>query len=710
MIPKKVMKSRLFAVMLTAATATASQAGYGQDTPTPTFHRDVRPLLVQRCFGCHRASGWAPFSVLDFADVRDRAQSIGEAVRSGAMPPWLPDPVAVTFAEQRRLPADEVETIERWVAGGALEGEPENHLDVPQFAEGWQIGEPDLVLRLDDTFTLPATGPDVYRNFVIPIAVREPRWVRAVELRPDDRRLVHHARMLVDTTGSARRLDDADPLPGYDGMLIDEAQFPDGHFLGWAPGKVASKGSPDLAWRLQPGTDMILQLHMLPTGQPERVGASIGLFFSDVAPSRSLAILQLGSKTINIPAGARGHLVEDDYVLPHDVLMVSVYPHAHYLGRSMESEAILPDGTRRWLLRIPRWDFFWQDHYRYEEPIPLPRGTRITMRFRYDNLDGDPTTTVRYGARSSDEMGDLLFQVIPAREEELDELRRDFLHHEIQLDIAGFEDALARNPDDVDSRQLLALSYLEVGRAEEAVAALGQVLVARPGSSEAHYNLGNATLSLGRPAQAMAHFDRAIELNPDNAEAHNNLAILLQQRGNLTAARAHYERAISSRPDHAYARHNLASALMAQGLRDEAIVYLRQALRLRPGYAQAHYTLAGALSAEGQGDEAIHHYREAIRNQPEYAEARNNLASELVSKGLLNEAIEQLRQAIERRPGYVLAHLNLAENLARIGEATEAIRVLEHALTLPSVADEAAVLQEIHRRLEDLRASSREPR
>lgn len=662
----------------------------------PTFNRDVAPLLFEKCASCHRPEGAAPFSLLSYRDVRSRAWQIVDVTDSGFMPPWLPEPGFGAFAGERRLTAEERSLLREWVEGGAPEGEPADLPAMPELSGKWRLGEPDLVVEMSRSYTLPPEGEDIYRNFVIPIPIQSRTFVRALELRPGSPRVVHHVRILVDRSRVSRRLDEKDEEPGYDGMLVDAATFPEGLFLGWSPGKVPLDGDEALVWPVDSSTDLVLQLHLLPSGKPEDIRASVGLYFTDEPPRKRAAVLKLGSRTIDIPPGEASYTVEDSHVLPADVEAFGIYPHAHFLCREMQAFAALPDGTRTWLLWIKNWDFYQQDEYRYEAPVPLPEGTRITMRYVYDNSARnprnpfDPPRRVRWGSRSSDEMGDLLMMVLPRDPEKLGVLREDFRRKELLQEVAGYEKRLETDADDADVRHELAFAYMELGRAADAIAEWQGVVRARPGFAEAHYNLGGALAAEGRRSEAAAAFQRAIEARADYAEAHNNLGVLLSSEGRLEAAEESYRRAIELRPEYAFAHHNLGSALLARGEVEEAIAHLEKAVAIDPDYAQAHYTLGSALGREGRLEEELAHYQSALRARPDYPEALNNLGSVLTALSRPEEAVVPLREAIRLRPDYALAHFNLAEALAQMEELDEA--AIEYRKTLSARPDDPRAL------------------
>ena len=342
--------------------------------PPLTFTKDVAPIVFARCAPCHRPGEIGPFSLLSFRDVSQRLSQIADVTARRVMPPWKPEPGGTPFVDDRSLNADELRTLRDWIAQGAMEGDRRDLLR--RDARRLQLGAPDLIVTMSETYLLPADGGDVFRTFVLPIPTSAPRYVRALEFRPGNARAVHHANLGVDRTRSSRRLDQLDPAPGYSGGMVPEAGYPPGHLLGWTPGQ-RPRPSPDgMAWRLERDSDLVVQLHMQPTGKPEPVQVSVGLFFTEERPVREPVGLRLGSETIDIAPGDASHVISDSYVLPVDAELLAIQPHAHNLARRMEVVATLPDATSRALMTIADWDFRWQDVYRYAQPILLPKGTR----------------------------------------------------------------------------------------------------------------------------------------------------------------------------------------------------------------------------------------------------------------------------------------------------------------------------------------------
>ena len=550
--------SRLVALLITSC-ALLVNAGCGGEndlvTTDVTFSRDVAPIVFQNCSPCHRPGESGPFSLLTYTDVRKRARQIVEVTESRYMPPWKPEPGYGEFLGARGLSAGQIVLLRRWVDRGAPEGDPEDLPALPSWPEGWQLGEPDLEVEMPQPYTLPAGDGDVFRNFVIPLPLDGRRYVKAVELRPGNPRLVHHAVIMMDPTGAARKRAASEPEPGFGGMDVGEVQRPGGHFLGWAPGTMPYAVSDSLAWVLEPGADLVLQLHMLPSGKPETVQVRVGFFFSEKAPTHIPLLLRLGRKDIDIPAGASQYAIADSYLLPAAVDVLTVYPHAHYLGETMEAYATLPDGDTQWLLRIDDWDFNWQDYYRYARPVSLPRGTTVHMRYTYNNSRAnprnphDPPQRVRYGTQSWDEMGDLIIQVLPPTRADGDRLRRDYSRHWLRQEIEGYESLLTADPDNADHHHVLGLFYLASGAGHKAARHLQAALKLRPDFPEAHLNMATVMVRAQKFREAEQHLRRALDLRPEYGDAHLNLGMLLVQMRRGEEALPHLESAARMRPD-----------------------------------------------------------------------------------------------------------------------------------------------------------------
>jgi tetratricopeptide (TPR) repeat protein len=587
-------KSRLRGLICVVIVVLARSAGAQARV---TFAKDIAPILFEHCASCHHPGEIGGFSLLAYEDVRPRAAAIARVTRSRLMPPWKPEPGHGEFVGARRLTEQQIETIQRWVADGAIEGDRSDLPASPQFATGWRLGAPDLIVTLRDPYVVPAGGADVLRNFVIPIPVDRVRYVSGIEFRPGNAAVVHHANLRLDRTPSSRLMDEADPLPGFDGRLMT-GEFPEGHFLGWTPGQLPPLVAPGMAWRLDPTSDLVIQLHLHPGATPQAVQPSVGFFFTEHAPERLPLMLRLGRQNIDIPAGETRYEIDDEYVLPVDVDVYAVQPHAHYRARVIEGTATLPDGTRTWLISIPDWDFNWQDVYRYVQPVSLPRGTMLRMRYTYDNSTANrrnpdhPPKRVRWGQNSSDEMGDLWLQVLPRSEADRRQLRADFGPKVMAEDAVGYESMLAAGLDNVRLHQAAAAIYL----------------------------------SLGEKERAMTHLEAALRLDPQSVEANYNLGLALASERRFVESTDRFSRALALQPDHVAARVNLGAVLRAQGRVDEAIEQLREALRIDASNATAHTNLAGALASKGRVRAAIGEYRSALGIKPDSVEPLTSLA------------------------------------------------------------------------------------
>src|ERR1700693_315875 len=355
-----------------------------------TFNKDIAPILFQHSATRHRPAHSGPFPLLSYKDAKSHARQIAAVTQSRFMPPGLPDPGEFKFADELRLSDAQITTIAHWVEQGAVEGAPSDLPPSPKFAEGWQTGTPDLVIKAEKPYLLPASGSDQYWNFIFRTPVSRTRWLKAIEIRPGDKRVVHHANVLVDRTESARA-QESSPGSGFGGMEIkieSEAFDPDSHFLFWKPGTAPYTEPPDMALRLDAGTDLVLNIHLQPSGKAEEIQPSLGLYFTEQPATHFPMLLQLeNDRKLDIPPGEKNFVVTDEFTLPENVQLLAIYPHAHYVGKDLQAFAKFPDGTQQSLIHIPSWDLNWQAVFRYETPVELPAGTVISMRYRYDNSD-----------------------------------------------------------------------------------------------------------------------------------------------------------------------------------------------------------------------------------------------------------------------------------------------------------------------------------
>jgi len=451
-----------------------------------TFTEDVAPIVFNNCATCHRPGESAPFSLMSFEDVRPRGRQIAAAVASRRMPPWKAA-ADFPFEHDRRLTDAQIALVQRWVADGMPQGDPAKLPPVPAFADGWTLGAPDLVVKMPEAYEVPATGRDVYRNFVLPLDLPDDVWVKAVDFHPSARAVVHHSLFFLDTTGGARRADDADPQPGYAGGMAGAAAFGAGRGLlgafggrgrqggrgapggrdapadrdanpsaagglgGWVPGAQPTPLPDDLAIFVPKGADLVLSTHFHPSGVVQHEASTVALYFAKSAPTKRFQNIQLPPvfgllSGIKIPPGESSYSIADSWVLPIDVKVFGIGGHAHYLAKTMKLTATLPTGEVKTMLGIDDWDFGWQEQYQFDGYVPLPKGTRLDATITYDNSAGNrrnpstPPKNVMWGEQSTDEMGSVIVRLIATNPGELPQLSRAFGEHMREM-------AVARGPE-----------------------------------------------------------------------------------------------------------------------------------------------------------------------------------------------------------------------------------------------------------------------
>lgn len=543
-------------------------AGYtGRPHGTVTFNKDIAPIVFGHCATCHRPGEAAPFSLLNYGDVKKHSTQIVEVTRSGFMPPWLPEDRHIELQGRRRLSAEQRGLIEQWVQEGTSEGRAEDLPPLPKWSEGWQLGTPDLVVTMPEAYTLPAEGRDVYRNFVIPVPTKSARQVRGIELRPSSK-AVHHAFIRLDRTDECRQQDAQEPGPGFAGMTVPSSAYsPAGHFLGWQPGRGPSLAPEGLSWELPAGVDLVLLMHLQPRGKPEPIQASVGFYFTDMPPTNTPAKLSLKVYDIDIPPGAAHYDIEKTRKLPLDVDLLATLPHAHYLGRRLEAFARWPDGTRRTLLFIPEWDFNWQSDFRFAQPVFLPKGSELGLHFTYDNSTNNarnphqPPARVRYGLQTTNEMGELHFQLLahhPADRERLLQQEQDWVRADL---VEFYERHLGEHPADAEAMLELAKMRLLQGDVPVTETLVRQALALRPDLPDAHYSLGIVLMNQTNVIQAEQAFLAAIRLAPGHYKAHNNAGLCALRLGKLEDAAAQFREVLRLHPGDAIAQANLDLAL-----------------------------------------------------------------------------------------------------------------------------------------------------
>ncbi|MEM1249026.1 MAG: hypothetical protein AAGA81_20070 [Acidobacteriota bacterium] len=352
-----------------------------------TYAGEVAQVLHENCVSCHRTGDIAPMSLTSYDEARPWAKSILRAVQNGDMPPWHATPEHGKFKNDRRLSERELAILDRWVQQGAPAGDLAAAPEAPEFSSDWRLGEPDLVVTFDSV-DLPAGGPDVFRDLIQKTGLDEDRWIRAVEVLPQDRRVVHHV-IIYAASG------DGPPSSGWLGA--------------WAAGMDPMVFPPGTAKLLGKGDRLIADMHYHPADEPATDATQIGLHFYDGEPEKELINLWVQNSSFAIPAGVDNHKVTASHTFTEDSVVHALLPHMHYRGKDFTYVATYPDGRKETLLEVQGYDFNWQTNYELAEPLTLPKGSRIDCVAHFDNSTGnpdnpDPTKTVRFGNESFDEM------------------------------------------------------------------------------------------------------------------------------------------------------------------------------------------------------------------------------------------------------------------------------------------------------------------
>ncbi len=674
-------------IELCLAATQATRPVRAADTPAVTYSTHIAPLLYKNCTACHHTGGSAPFSLMTYADAKRWSISIQKVTASRYMPPWLPMPGHGDFAGNRRLPGSDVDLLKHWVDLGTPEGDPADLPAAPVYASDWQLGQPDLVLEVESSLQVPADGPDLFRNFILPVPLQQSRWVRAMEIKPGSPQVVHHANLIIDRTASLRRTHPADwhnGIPGMDVMVDAGDSFdPDGFFLDWKPDSTALVEPSGMAWRIDPGNDLVLNMHLKPTGKVEGIRARIGLYFTPDAPTKLPILVQLEhDAALNIPPGDRDFVIEDHLRLPEAVDVLAIYPHAHYLGKRLEGWADLPDRTRRDLILIPDWDIDRQAIYRLRMPLRLPAGSVLHMRYQYDNSQGNPHNPnsppirVTNGNRSVDEMGHLWLQLLPVPNPGWSgDPRAPLLR-------AWMQAVLEKNSrDPIALFNLASLETVE-GNFQAAADLYNRALQARPNDARTLTALASALDRTGAWQVAQEKLATAIALDPAYLDAHFDLATIDLEHDLFAQAEREFHAALTLNPQDVESHLGLASALIAEGRTAEAEPQLRKAAELGKGQIDILYHLASIEASGGFLPEAILHLKACTALQPKRVEAHQGLVAIYAQQNMLADAIEEQRTIVSLNQLAPDEWNNLGALLARNADRPAAYQAFQRALAI----------------------------
>jgi hypothetical protein len=373
---------------------------------TPTFSKDVAPILQQRCQTCHRPGEAAPFSLLTYKAARPWAASIKEAVKVRRMPPWFADPHYGKFANDRTMTQAEIDTLVAWAEGGAPEGNPKDLPAPLQFVDGWNIGKPDLMVTMPAKYEIPATGTIDYQYVLVPLNLIEDKWVQAAEVRPGNRELLHHVIAYVRPPGS-NWMKGAQPGIPYQPKKGDSG--PNEFLVGYAPGTPVQPMPEGRGKLLKAGSDIILQLHYTANGKPGTDQTSVGIMYAKGPVKERVFTIAASNNKFVIPPGDGNYEVKSTFEFGADTHVTMLTPHMHLRGKDFLFTAVYPTGERQVLLSVPKYSFAWQLAYQPVQDIVMPKGSKIECVAHFDNspnnpFNPDPAKEVRYGDQSWEEM------------------------------------------------------------------------------------------------------------------------------------------------------------------------------------------------------------------------------------------------------------------------------------------------------------------
>jgi hypothetical protein len=396
------------AATLSAAVLALTVFGMTRTTAaTPTFSKDVAPIIYKNCASCHRPGDIAPMSLLTYENARPWAKAIREQVATGQMPPWHATQPHGTFLNDRRLSEADRDTLIRWVDGGALKGNPKDLPPMPKFSDGWEIGTPDVVLSMSQDYEVPSSGTVAYQYFQVPTNFTEDKWVQAIEVRPGTRGVVHHILVFCREPGARKPRE-----VGYVSVVPKMQQRgarADSLIGTTAPGTNAMIFRPGTALMVKAGSVLILQMHYTTNGLAAKDKSSVGMIFAKQPPQLEMRTGAFVNPLFVIPPGASNHQVDSAIEFTEDAHIWGLIPHTHLRGKRWEYRVVYPDGRAEVVLSVPKYDFNWQTYYLFSKPLAVTKGTRLEATAHYDNstanaFNPNPEAQVRWGDQTWEEM------------------------------------------------------------------------------------------------------------------------------------------------------------------------------------------------------------------------------------------------------------------------------------------------------------------
>ena len=381
----------------------------------PTFHKDVEPVLQKSCQECHRPGEIGPMPLLTYQQARPWAKAMKTAVLKNQMPPWPADPHYGKFSNDRSLTKAEIDTIAEWADAGAPEGDKKDAPKARTWIDGWNISKPDAIVEMPQAFEMPAKGEVEYQYIVVPTHFTEDKWVQAVEIRPSDRTVVHHAVMFIREPGNKWL---AEAKPGV--PFVPVATTAQQRFLNtqgnlndvltiYTPGMVPSVWEPGQAKQIKAGSDLIFQMHYTASGKPGKDQTRVGLVFAKEPPKQRIITVGALNNRFTIPAGDANFKAEAVLPIMNPVTVLSFFPHLHLRGKAFQYEIIYPTGETQTILKVDNWSLAWQLSYKLDKPLQLQPGTRVKATAWWDNspnnpANPDPKKDVQWGEQSWEEM------------------------------------------------------------------------------------------------------------------------------------------------------------------------------------------------------------------------------------------------------------------------------------------------------------------
>ena len=437
------MTRRTVAAVVLSMVAGAASAHLGAQTVAntatgPTFSKDVAPILYKNCTNCHRAGEIGPMALITYSDTRPWAKSIATRVTNGTMPPWHADPAHGQFLNDRSLSEADRGAIVKWVADGAPEGNRADLPQLPAYADGWLMGQPDSVFAMQEDYPIPTGGTIEYKYFEIPTNLTEDKWVQAVEVRPGNRAVVHHVIVYMRAPQAAapqqaQAPSQPRPTPPFTfatgmgrpaeapkterGSVENDRpakRNPGAWLTGFAPGQGPRVYQPGTALRVPAGAVLTVAMHYTANGKDTTDRTRIGLKYAPAPPKTEVRVAAMQNMNFKLPAGADDARVDAELVLNQDLTLWSLQPHTHMRGKKWQITAVYPDGRTETLLNVPKYDFNWQTDYVFKEPLNLPKGTKLHTAAWYDNstankANPDPKKDVYWGDQTWEEMQFMAF-------------------------------------------------------------------------------------------------------------------------------------------------------------------------------------------------------------------------------------------------------------------------------------------------------------